>query len=207
MGDSSSPAPSKQTVLVTGFGPFATHVINASWEAVKELGQMGIRDDVNLVTLEIPVEYETVRSQIPSLWKEHNPHLVVHVGVSGIAKELTLEQCAHNDGYDKLDVCGRIPSTKCCVDDAPQCLVSRIDMQRVCASVNKSCGHDVTSVVSHDPGRYLCDFIYFTSLNVDPRCTAFIHVPPLDRPYSAKQLAAALRVAVLAMLDQTCSKH
>ena len=32
--------------------------------------------------------------------------LVVHVGVSGIAKGLTLEQLAHNDGYDKCDVQG-----------------------------------------------------------------------------------------------------
>jgi len=31
---------------------------------------------------------------------------------------------------------------------------------------------------------------------------AFIHVPPLNRPYSARQLADSIRVAVLAMLAQ-----
>ena len=37
--------------------------------------------------------------------------LVVHVGVSGIATELTLEQQAHNNGYDKPDVKLMVPST------------------------------------------------------------------------------------------------
>ena len=37
------------------------------------------------------------------------------MGVSGIAKELTLEQQAHNDGYDKTDVNGQIPCDNCCV--------------------------------------------------------------------------------------------
>jgi hypothetical protein len=32
--------------------------------------------------------------------------LVVHCGVSGIAQGLTLEQQAHNDGYDKFDISG-----------------------------------------------------------------------------------------------------
>jgi len=199
MGDNSSP--SKTTVLVTGFGPFATHTVNASWESVKELSKIGLSDDVNLITMEIPVEYQTVNKRIPMLWKQYSPNLVVHVGVSGVAKELTLEQSAHNDGYDKLDVQGLIPDSKCCVDGAPQCLVSQIKMNRVCDAVNKSeCG--VHSVVSYDPGRYLCDFIYFTSLNVDQSCTAFIHVPPLERPYTARQLAEAIKVAILAMLEQ-----
>lgn len=50
--------------------------------------------------------------------------------------------------------------------------------------------------------RYLCDFIYFTSLSVSKTRTAFIHVPPLDRPYSAHQLAVGLRLAIRAMIKQ-----
>jgi len=199
MGDNTSP--SKFTVLVTGFGPFATHTVNASWESVNELSKEGLGDEINLITVEIPVEYETVTKQIPELWSQYKPHLMVHVGVSGVAKDLTLEQTAHNNGYDKFDVQGRTPSDNCCVDGAPLCLVSEIKMKPVCEAVNQSmCG--VNTVVSLDPGRYMCDFIYFTSLNINCSRTAFIHVPPLEKPYSVKQLAAALRVAILAMLDQ-----
>jgi len=31
---------------------------------------------------------------------------------------------------------------------------------------------------------------------------AFIHVPPLNRPYTARQLADSIRVAILSMLAQ-----
>lgn len=50
--------------------------------------------------------------------------------------------------------------------------------------------------------RYLCDFIYFTSLSVDKYRTAFIHVPPLDKPYTAEQLAEGIRQSIVAMLIQ-----
>ncbi|KAK2179578.1 hypothetical protein NP493_482g00019 [Ridgeia piscesae] len=72
-------------------------------------------------------------------------------------------------------------------------------METVCSAVNKS-NCDVDAVVSLDPGRYLCDYIYYTSLHINPFCTAFIHVPPLNQPYTARQLAVAIRIAILAML-------
>ena len=31
-------------VLVTGFGPFQNHTVNASWAAVQELEKMGVQD-------------------------------------------------------------------------------------------------------------------------------------------------------------------
>jgi pyroglutamyl-peptidase len=78
----------------------------------------------------------------------------VHVGVSSIATELTLEQQAHNDGYDKLDVQGKCPTSNCCVDERDKTcvLVSGIDMERVCSKINQS-GIKVKAKVSHDPGR------------------------------------------------------
>lgn len=80
--------------------------------------------------------------------------LVVHVGVSGIASELTLEQQAHNDGYCKEDVKQQCPSHTCCVHGSQNTIISNIDMQTVCDEVNRSsCG--VKAAVSHDPGRYV----------------------------------------------------
>lgn len=100
---------------------------------------------------------------------------------------------------------------------ADECKRSGLDMTAVCSALNNSSENDVTAVVSMDPGRYsnrlvyhalydypryLCDFIYYTSLNQNAGCSAFVHVPPLDKPYSAAQLGRALRAAVRAMLAQ-----
>lgn len=68
---------SKSTVLVTGFGPFDKHVVNASWEAVKELQTLWTQSvefsDVELIAEEIPVSYNYVSTCIPQLWKKHSP--------------------------------------------------------------------------------------------------------------------------------------
>jgi hypothetical protein len=50
--------------------------------------------------------------------------------------------------------------------------------------------------------RYLCDFIFYSSMLQDKLCSAFIHVPPLNQPYTAEQLASGIREAIKAMLKQ-----
>ena len=66
---------SEDTVIVTGFGPFGDHKINASWETVKLLPSLNIEEEfgVKLVIHEIPVTYDYVAKNVPVLWKEHNP--------------------------------------------------------------------------------------------------------------------------------------
>ena len=43
----------------------------------QELDGIGFEDNVNLITQEIPVEYETVSSLIPDLWQKHKPKVPV----------------------------------------------------------------------------------------------------------------------------------
>ena len=80
--------------------------------------------------------------------------LMVHVGVSGMACELTLEQQAHNDGYDRFDVDGQVPEKKTCVDGScHNVIASDLKMPLVCEDVNNVRDMKVKAVVSHDPGR------------------------------------------------------
>ena len=75
------------------------------------------------------------------------------MGVSGIAKEITLEQQAHNEGYDKVDVEGSLPVCNECVSGGPGTIVSDIVMGHVSNAVNCS-DCKATAVVSRDPGRW-----------------------------------------------------
>ena len=64
-----------------GFGPFASHKVNASWVAVQELAQTGgLGDDINLVILEIPVAYDDVAVYVPDIWKTHQPKVLLGSG-------------------------------------------------------------------------------------------------------------------------------
>lgn len=49
--------------------------------------------------------------------------------------------------------------------------------------------------------RFLCEFIYFTSLRISP-WTVFVHVPPIGEPYSIGQLASTVSKIVQQLLEQ-----
>lgn len=78
--------------------------------------------------------------------------LVVHVGVSGSATTVTLEQCGHNKSYNRPDNCSFCPASHCCVENGPDCIHSLLDMNTVCTRVNGS-DLGVTLSVSEDAGR------------------------------------------------------
>lgn len=49
--------------------------------------------------------------------------------------------------------------------------------------------------------RFLCEFVYYVSLNQNSRRTLFVHVPPLNKPFSDRQLARALEEIVKCALE------
>lgn len=59
-------------VLITGFGPFHGHKINASWEAVKLVPTESL-NQADVIVQEIPVIYNVVDSIVPELWNKYNP--------------------------------------------------------------------------------------------------------------------------------------
>ncbi|KAG8594437.1 hypothetical protein GDO81_001204 [Engystomops pustulosus] len=197
----------RRCVVVTGFGPFGEHAVNASWVAVQELKKLGLGDTIDLHVYEVPVEYQTVQRLIPDLWIKHRPQLIVHVGVSGMATAITLEQCGHNKGYLGLDNCQFCPDTQCCVEGGPECLQSTIDMDAVCKRASAAGLDEVQFIVSTDAGRYLCDFTYYTSLYESHGKSVFIHVPPLGKPYTPAQLGRALQTILQVILDMEHSDN
>lgn len=58
-------------ILITGFGPFGVHKINASWECVSLLPNE--IQGYNIIKKEIPVMYSYVEENIPQLWNKYNP--------------------------------------------------------------------------------------------------------------------------------------
>ncbi|CAB4014583.1 pyroglutamyl-peptidase 1-like [Paramuricea clavata] len=142
----------KVSVLVTGFGPFGAHKINASWEAVKELDGISFEDSVNLITQEIPVEYESVSSLIPDLWKKYKPKLCVHVGVSPVTNAMQLETCAHNSDYCREDISCEYPDGHYCVLGGQECLHTSINVEKICQERDENkCPCDLET--SCDAGR------------------------------------------------------
>lgn len=184
---------SECTILVTGFGPFGKHVVNASWEAVKELQKLWINSkefpDIKLVIEEIPVSYSYVSTQIPQLWKKHNPTIVLHVGVAGTAESLIIECHACSNGYDRFDIDKKCPNE---TNIEYNILKTGINVKELCDNVNKNCEeHKCKACLSHNAGKYLCEYIYYQSLAIEPTKTLFVHVPDFNK-YSSIQTAKGL---------------
>ena len=139
--------------------------------------------------------------EIPRRWKQLRPRLVVHVGVSAHTMTLQLERVAHNGPYCRGDVLQQTPPEQRCVPGQPATLCCRLDLARACRAIGCS-GSAIDAAVSDDPGQYLCDFIYFTSLAQDPGRAVFVHVPPLGMPYTANQMAAGLAEVIRDLWDQ-----
>ena len=154
---------------------------------------------------EIPVEYDFVQNQVPEKWESEKPDFVIHVGVSSKAEKVTLEAQAHNNGYHSPDVKNCTPQENCCVQSAPDHLQTCLDLQDLCSTVNslsKEMNLGIETCLSTDAGHYLCDFSYYKSLFKTNGKSLFIHVPPLDKPYSSHQLTKAIQLIIQNIIKQ-----
>ncbi|XP_069077550.1 pyroglutamyl-peptidase 1-like protein [Pleurodeles waltl] len=181
------------------FGPFRNYIVNSSWEAVKELAQLGISTNVDLHTLELPVLYSKCKQQVVKIWETLHPTLAVHVGLAPSAKAVILEQCGRNKGYADRDVAGFRPEEGCCVPQGPERIESVVHTRTVCRKTARSWA-DV--IYSRDAGRYICDYAFYCSLYYGRGRAALVHMPPLTESLTARHLAKTLQMIINEMLNQ-----
>lgn len=111
------------------------------------------------------------------------------MGVSHKAECLTIECRAYNNGYQRCDIHAKYPDN---MDTECKILETGIDTNELCDSLNKNCAKSsCQACVSCDAGRYLCEYIFYQSLSIDPTKTLFVHVPDLEK-YTSAQTAKGL---------------
>ncbi|XP_032955879.1 pyroglutamyl-peptidase 1-like protein isoform X2 [Rhinolophus ferrumequinum] len=193
--------PEQTRISVSGFGPFRQHLVNSSWEAVKELSKLGLGSDVevDLRTLQLPVDYREVKQAVIRIWEDLQPQLTVHVGLDAAAKTIVLEQCGKKRGYRDADIRGFRPEHGACLPDGPEVIASCVNMAAVSRRVAVE---GVAVAFSRDAGRYVCDYTYYLSLHHGNGCAALIHVPPLSPWLPASLLGKALQVIIQEMLEE-----
>ena len=194
---------SQHKILFTGFGPFENNPVNASWVAVQEAEKQWedsnpLSESFKLVTREFRVSYSSVAENLQLAYNETSPVLCVHVGVAPYTS-LKLERRAQNSGYIRPDVDGNLPPNGVCKEGGPEELVTYIDLETI---LKKLSGGEVEFGISEDAGRYLCSFIYYSSLYVGDCPVIFVHVPQLNRPYTSEQLGLALKELIVCLLTR-----
>ncbi|CUS13842.1 unnamed protein product [Tuber aestivum] len=210
------------TIYLTGFGPFRRHTQNSSWAITSSfLPHTTIHTETHAITLQphphwLKVAYATVTSEIPPLHTatDNEFDYILHVGL-GKAGGYHLERRAFEDGYVFGDVDGKVPGG---ADAAPERGIMHsegeerrepggrefgcaLDLQWVVEGVEKfepeeTPGKELPIKVSDDAGRFLCEFIYYTSLKaacekegngkLKSEKVLFMHVPPLAEPFGVE---------------------
>ena len=68
--------------------------------------------------------------------------------------------------------------------------------------LSKCVNNEPKVCISCDAGHYLCDFVFFKSLHSSQGKSLFIHVPPLNKPFSKEELAAI----IVEVLEKVCTQ-
>jgi pyroglutamyl-peptidase len=169
-------------VLITGFGAFPNAPKNPTADLVRclpayqpRLARLGIRLELQI----LPVVYAEVEARLAELVERTKPDAVLHFGLAGRRKGLSVETRAlnrlgvlHPDAARKL--AGRFPI----VPGGAQSLRARFPAPRINAAFGKA---GIVSRLSIDAGDYVCNQVLYLSLAKTTAQVGFIHVPRLAR--------------------------
>lgn len=168
-------------LLVTGFGPFADISENPSQRVVEVLTQRGLPGH-HLRTEVLPVSYRAGAEGIQRLLLDERPDVALLLGVSVLADSVRLERRAFRSGGQIPDADGAIAGEW---RGAPDILPTLVNVDRSVRFLTSQ-GYQVR--VSADPGRYVCNHVYYAGLicclqNALPTQTLFAHVPLPQEPH------------------------
>lgn len=147
----------------------------------------------------VRVAYTAVRPLVPKLWESRKIDYMIHIGMATGRKYYSVERRGHRDGYMMRDVddefLGDTERQKLEGDDwiwhaLPEEIQSDTNIDDIWKRWRIALpGLDVR--ISEDAGRYLCDFIYYSSLAYltskgQERRVVFLHVPTASDEASVK---------------------
>ena len=166
-------------VLLTGFGPFPGTPDNASAWLVASLAASS-RAGMDVHAEVLPTEWTAVSHHAPRLLDTVAPHVALHFGVSPRATAFRIERFAHNATMARIDAAGAVPESPGIVAVGAERLSTAIDASALSRHLT---ARGLRATPSGCAGRYLCNYLYYLSLDWAARqpapCTvAFVHIPP-----------------------------
>ena len=197
-------------VLLTGFGPYPGVARNPSGWLAETLAARQPSHDCDLQARVLPTEWAAVAALTPRLHETLQPHVMIHFGVSSRAKTLCIERSAHNRAASRIDACGATPGMPTISPGGAMRLDTRLPVKGLAAHLRTQ---GVAARVSRSCGRYLCNFLYYRSLQwaqAQARDALFVHVPPpasQGGPVSTDALLHAADEILLFVLDVTARQE
>ncbi len=171
----------RSRVLITGFGPFPGVSDNVSGRLAHGLACCKLPGHSPATHAELlPTEWDEVSNRAPRLLDKVRPRLVLHLGLSQRAQAFRIERSAYNRAAAREDACGAIPRDRAIRAPGPARIDTRLPTVELAKHLRQ---HDLPAGASRSAGNYLCNFLYYLSLDwagrQDTACdVCFVHLPP-----------------------------
>lgn len=196
-------------LLVTGFGAFPGVRRNPTLTLLKALDHRlsrFVRLGIALELHALPVAYARLAPQLARLISETQPDAILHFGLAGRRKHITIERFARNRATIlHPDADGACPTGLMLQKNNLDRLNARAPLMQIIAAWKKA---GIAGHVSRDAGDYLCNACFYQSLTcADIEAVGFIHIPypraarpktiRQDKRSSLSHLITAAEVAVI----------
>jgi len=190
-------------VLLSGFEPFDGAASNSSWDAV----QLVVRDwhgAASVAAVLLPVEFGSAWDALERAIVEHEPDVVIAVGLADGRTAITPERIAINLQDARIpDNAGAQPRDHPVVERAPTAYFSGLPVVAIADGIRAA---GIPSEVSLSAGAYVCNDLMYRLLHEvasgRPDLVAgFIHVPS-GAAMPVGTIADALGIAVDVTLER-----
>ncbi len=192
-------------VLVTGFGPFPGVPHNVSSEIAEACAQAWtMKAGVSAESLILATDWKTAPTRARTYVERSQPDIIIHLGVSDDATNLTLETHAYNECDAKADASGNTPEKTVLRPGHPSVRKTSAPVEKITDALRNN---DRKITVSDNPGRYLCNAVYHETLCLNhkqgrQRACIFIHIPTqlTENTVTRASLLQELTIILEAML-------
>lgn len=168
-------------VLLIGFGPFPGAPVNPSAALVKALARLRrpALAAIERTTHIFATAYAAVDRDLPKLFAA-KPDIVLMFGVAGRRRQVSIETRARN-AVSLLfpDASGHHPQRGVITPGEPTARKGHAPFARLLGAMRPS---GVGARLSHDAGRYLCNYAYWRALQQSRAgrpLVAFVHIPQI----------------------------
>lgn len=174
-------------LLITGFEPFSGDKINPSKLVAKELPK---RDrSVHI----LPVSYKKAREELLKIIEIEKPDYIISLGLNAKAKEIKVEKAAYNlMKASKPDEDGVLKTGEKIVSEGQDKILTKVDIKSI---VSRCQEIGIPIEESSDPGRFVCNDVYYTSLSSKVKGALFIHLPKISC-LSLEKMVQAVEISI-----------
>lgn len=185
------------TILLTGFEPFAGETINPSWQIASALHGHHV-GPAQVVAVQLPTVFQRALEALDAALKLHQPQLVLALGQAGGRTDLSVERVAINVDDARIpDNARQQPVDHPIVPGGPAAYFSTLPIKTLVATLHRA---GIPASVSQTAGTFVCNHVFYGlqhRLAGTGVRSGFVHVPYVPEQVRGKAGVACLPLPTL----------